>query len=76
MEKEINKASDFLRKRGDKNDSERLKEIYTASAGGTIGLTPLVLIVSMYRTINERRKLKTPRFITNKQELIEFLSSP
>ncbi len=46
VEKEIAKSSDFLRKIGKKEDSDRLKLLYNLSAGGKIGLTPFILKLS------------------------------
>ncbi|MBI4174631.1 MAG: hypothetical protein HY517_03225 [Candidatus Aenigmarchaeota archaeon] len=126
VEKEISKASDFLRKTDRKEDSERLKELHSACAGGKIGMTSFVLklseeyfaavkqkygrskaegmiedfrivsaasaaaleavatfnrktmgneeIIVIYRSINEKHKLKTPRFIRTKDALVSFLS--
>ena len=127
VEKEISRSSDFLKKIGKKEDSERLKLLYNLSTGGKIGLTPFILklseeyadvvkmefgkrkakdmvedfrivsassaaaitavatfnrktmanedIISIYRKINKNYRLKTPRFITTRPELIKFLSS-
>lgn len=127
VEKEVAKSSDFLRKIGKKEDSERLKLLYNLSVGGKIGLTPFILklseeyadavkmkfgkgkakdmiedfrivsaasaaaipviatfnrktmanedVIGVYRKINEKYRLKTPKFITTKAELIRFLSS-
>jgi len=126
IEKEISKASDFLRKTGRKQNAEKLKELHDICAGGKIGITPFVLrlsdeyfaavkqrhgknkakdmvedfrivsaasaaaiaavatfnrktmaneeIIEIYKTVNEKHKLKTPRFIRTKAELISFLS--
>ncbi len=42
IEKEIDLASDFLKKRGQKNDAHRLKELYNGAISGTIRLTDRV----------------------------------
>lgn len=127
VEKEISKASDFLRRTYRKENSEKLKELHNACAGGKIGITPFVLqlsdeyfaavkqkygrnkaedmiedfrivsaasaaaltavatfnrktmgneeIIKIYKGINEKHKLKTPRFIRTKDALISFLAS-
>ncbi|MDI6721581.1 MAG: hypothetical protein QMD85_04265 [Candidatus Aenigmarchaeota archaeon] len=46
VEKEITKASGFLRRTYRKENSEKLKELYNTCAGGKIGITPFVLRLS------------------------------
>ena len=126
VEKEINKASDFLRRTYRKENSEKLKELHDTCAGGKIGITSFVLqlsneyftavkqkysrskaedmiedfrivsaasaaalvavatfnrktmgneeIIKIYKKVNEKHNLKTPRFIRSNTELISFLS--
>ncbi len=46
VEKEIAKASEFLRRTDRKDNSEKLKELYNTCEGGKIGITPFVLYLS------------------------------
>jgi len=56
IEKEINKASDFLRSIGKKQDAEKLKELYNSTLSGTIKLTDRVINVSDKYTDKVRKK--------------------
>ncbi len=127
IEREIELASNFLRKRGRKDDAYRLKELYNSAISGTIKLTDRVIglsdkyseevrkrisksrsqemeddfrivssavignvetiatfnrktmanpdIVSIYKEMNSKNNLKTPRFVRTKEELLKLLSS-
>lgn len=127
IEKEIELASDFLKRKGKKDDAQKLKDLYIRSISGTIRLTERVLklshqystkvkdnisktrskemkddfrivssavigsveaiatfnrktmsnpdIVAIYKEINDKNDLKTPRFIKTKEELLKFLPS-
>ncbi|MCX6818417.1 MAG: hypothetical protein NT129_00255 [Candidatus Aenigmarchaeota archaeon] len=46
IEKEINLASDFLRKRGKSSDAQKLKDLYNSAISGTIKLTGRVVELS------------------------------
>ncbi len=46
IEREIQLASDFLRKRGRKNEAQRLKDLYNSTVSGTIKLTSRILDLS------------------------------
>ena len=61
IEKEINSASDFIRKRGDKTGSERLKNIYNSTISGTIKLTERVLKVSEEYSKTVRKNISKAR---------------
>ncbi|HLD49019.1 MAG TPA: hypothetical protein VJB11_01510 [archaeon] len=61
IEKEINSASDFLRKKGDKSGAERLKDIYNSTISGTIKLTDRVIALSTKYASEVKNRISNAR---------------
>lgn len=69
VEREIEKASDFLRKRGDKVEAQKLKELYTEVISGTIRLTDRAVEISDRYSSEVRKNISKTRAHQMKDDL-------